>query len=301
MLESRLLAHVYAANRGLAPRVLVPPGDDLAMIELGGRRLLAGVDQLVEGRHYDPRTTSDEQIGRKAVNRSLSDVAAMAGRPLAALVAITLPPDMGEARSCRLFDAMRAAAERHDCPLIGGDICFHDVRGHPLVTSVTVLAEPAGGRSITRGGAQVGDVVYVTGVLGGAHRGRHLDFEPRIEEAIVLADTLGERLHAMIDLSDGLGRDVGHIAECSQVAVEIDAARLPCSPQCSWRSAMGDGEDYELCFTASGVVPERLGSVPVHPVGRVLAESHDRGAPRVTVLANGQRHDATELGWQHES
>ena len=105
----------------------------------------------------------------------------------------------------------------------------------------------------------------------------------------------------MIDLSDGLGRDAAHIAELSDVTIEIDAECLPCAPACSWRSAMGDGEDYELCFTATGAVPERLGDLPVHPVGRVLPSSPDREAPAVTVLVDGRRHDASGLGWQHTS
>jgi thiamine-monophosphate kinase len=293
MREFEMLQHVFAANDRLESRVVVPPGDDLAQIELDGRQLLVGVDQLVAGRHYDPATTPLSLVGRKAVTRSLSDVAAMAGRPVAALVAATLPPDFGEDAGRDLFEAMRSTAEAYRSPLVGGDLSVHGDPSHPLVCTVTVLAEPTTKQPVRRSGAAVGDVVYVTGTLGGSGAGRHLSFEPRIEEAIELGRTLSERLHAMIDISDGLGRDAGHIAEMSSVAIEIDADRLPVASGLGWKQAVSEGEDYELCFTASGDVGAEVCGCPVTAVGRVV-----RGSG-VVVCVDGDRVPASGLGWEH--
>jgi thiamine-monophosphate kinase len=139
--------------------------------------------------------------------------------------------------------------------------------------------------------------------MGGAWReadtgpGHHLTFEPRIEAAMELAATLGTRLHAMIDLSDGLGADAGHIAELSGVRIELDGAAVPARAGLDWRHALGDGEDYELCFTASGEVPGEIAGLPVTRVGTVLPAD----GPRVTVRVDGGVVDATAMGWEHGS
>lgn len=302
MRESDLLQHVYERTAALGASVEIPPGDDMAMVRIGEQRVLAAVDQLVAGRHVDLSQTSLELVGRKAITRCLSDVAAMAARPVASLVAATLPPNFGEASANKLFDAMRETAANYHCPIIGGDIAFHGDDEHPLVCSVTVLAIPANGRPITRRGARPGDRIYVTGELGGSYEpdggGRHLTFAPRIEEAITLAEQLGEALHAMIDLSDGLGRDAGHIAEQSNVRIVIDAARVPCSDGLDWQRAMADGEDYELCFAASGEVTGRVGSLVVTEIG--VVDAHPGGSASRVVVREGQReHDGSSMGWEH--
>jgi thiamine-monophosphate kinase len=304
MRESELLQHVYAMAGAPTPDVPIPPGDDMAMVQLHGRGLLTAVDQVVDGRHVDLVRTPLDLVGRKAVTRSLSDVAAMAGKPVALLAAVTLPPDFGHDRATALFDAMRRTAQRYACPLVGGDIAVFRDASSPLVCSVTVLAEPGPGGAVTRSGARAGDVIAVTGRLGGSVQadglGRHLTFEPRLEEAAILAATLGNRLHAMIDISDGLGRDASHVAEQSGGRIEIDAERIPCSEGVDWRRAMSDGEDYELCFAAAGEVPARVGEVPVTVVGRFV----ERGGPDdplVVVKAGGRTLDGSELGWEHRS
>jgi thiamine-monophosphate kinase len=305
MREFDLLQHVYRANADLGERIAIPPGDDLALLRLNGRELLVGVDQLVAGRHVRLETTPLKLVGRKAVVRSLSDIAAMAGRPVASIVAAVLPPDFGGDRATELFEAMRAAAAEFDAPLIGGDIAFHADSSHPLTCSLTVLAEPTERGVVTRGGARTGDAVYVTGSLGGSlapdGSGRHLTFTPRIAEAIQLHAAIGDRLHAMIDLSDGLGRDASHIAEQSGVSIEIDAERIPASAGIDWKSAASDGEDYELLFTAAGNAPATLdGNVPVTRIGRV-APREDPNAPLVIFNAGGERIPGDQLGWQHEA
>jgi len=307
MREFALLQHIFRSSANQAGRVLIGPGDDMALVRLMGRDLLVAVDQIVDGRHVQLESMPISLIARKAIARSMSDIAAMAGKPAATLVAVTLPVGFGEDRAKELFDAMHAAATALDAPLVGGDIAMHENPGAPLVCSVTVLAEPATARgALARRGAQPGDTLYVTGELGGSFGpdglGHHLTFTPRIAEGIALAEHLGEALHAMIDISDGLGRDASHIAECSDVLIEIDAAALPCRAGVDWRHAMGDGEDYELCFAASGDVPATIAGTPITPVGRVLEDSGQQGSgggPRVCVFADGQRWDGDEMGWEH--
>jgi thiamine-monophosphate kinase len=304
MRESELLQHVYAPSGAPTPDVPIPPGDDMAMVQFHDRGLLTAVDQVVDGRHVDLERTPLDLVGRKAITRSLSDVAAMAGKPLAAMAAVTLPPDFGHDRATALFDAMRRTAQRYACPLVGGDIAVHSDASFPLVCAVTVLAEPGPGGAVTRSGARAGDVIAVTGALGGSVEadglGHHLTFEPRLEEAAALADTLGRRLHAMIDISDGLGRDASHVAQQSGGRIEIDAERIPCREGVDWRRAMSDGEDYELCFAADGEVPERVGDVPVTVVGRFI-ERPGSDDPLVVVKAGDRSLDGSQLGWEHRS
>lgn len=300
MQEFQLLNHVFGANERLPERVEVPPGDDMALVHLDGRSLLVAVDQVVEGRHFDRAAAPLESVGRKAIARSVSDIAAMAGRPVAALVAVTLPSEMDTDGARRLFDAMRDAAAEQGCPLIGGDVAVHAQPGDPLTCAVTVLAEPTGAGAVRRSGALAGDAVYVTGMLGGAWdgpAGHHLTFTPRVEAAIALRAALGDRLHAMIDVSDGAGRDGAHVARASGVRLVIDAAQLPRRrPELDWRRAMGDGEDYELLFTASGSVPASAAGVPVTRIG-VVEPAGD--GPAVLVRDGDQLVPADRIGWEH--
>ncbi|MHC4414392.1 MAG: thiamine-phosphate kinase [Planctomycetota bacterium] len=304
MREFELLQHVFAAAAAPGERVVIPPGDDMAMVSVRDQPVLVSVDQLVAGCHVNLETTPIALVGRKAVTRSLSDIAAMAASPVATLVAVTLPPEFGRQRAIELFDAMRETADHYHCPLIGGDIAVHRIPSSPLVCAVTILAEPGPVPPIRRSGARVHDGVYVTGALGGSLEvdgsGHHLTFEPRLDAGLELARVLGGRLHAMIDISDGLGRDASHLAERSGVQIQIDAERIPCRGDVGWRRAMSDAEDYELCFTASGDVPGRLGELPVTAVGRV-AERAGPDDPLVLVQDGPRTFDASQLGWEHRS
>lgn len=298
--ESELLGHIYARSADLAARfpiVLAGPGDDCAGLrsEALGAVTLAKIDQLVEGRHYDPATTPIDLVARKAICRAISDIAAMGGRPLAALVGAALRD--GFAYEHALFDAMRRCAESFDCPLVGGDIAR--VAG-PTVLSVAVLgaAHPSRG-FVGRRGARPGDGVYVSGRLGNSlASGRHLTFEPRLREGAWLCDTLGQRLTAMMDISDGLGRDAGRLSAASGVRISLDAARIPRHDDCpDWRSAASDGEDYELLFTASGSAP--IACPTGVPITRVGAVSEGEGC--VIAAPDGSTLDAAAMGWEHGS
>ncbi len=302
MREGEWLAHIYRRSAGLPERVLVGPGDDCAVLAAAPGPMLLKVDQLVEGRHFRPGTPI-ELIGRKAVARAVSDVAAMGGVPTAALAAATLP--RGFEHALALFDAMSRWALRFGCPLVGGDICTlaADQPG-PLTLGVSVVGVPHATRGpVLRSGARPGDVVYVTGVLGGSFEratglGRHLTFEPRLAEAAWLCDELGDRLHAMMDLSDGLGRDAGRLAEASGVGIHLEASELPAAAGSAWSEAASDGEDYELLFTAdpSARVPERVPLVGTR-VTRVGIVTPGLGCTIRT--PGGDILDAREMGWEH--
>lgn len=303
--ESALLRRIYDRSAALAgvPGVLVGPGDDCAVIRLGDSPdappALLTVDQLVEGRHFEspgdsPTEETIDRIARKAVARSVSDIAAMGGEPRFALAAGALRDSF--TREDALFDALHRWAGKWGCPLVGGDIAR--VAG-PTVLSVVVIGAPHRVRGpVLRSGAKPGDAVYITGALGGSFAsGRHMTFEPRISVGTLLCDTLGDRLQAMIDVSDGAGRDAGRIAEASGVRIELDAQALPLHPGVAgWREALSDGEEYELLFTASGGAPPNAapGGVPITRIGRVV-----EGSGCVAIEASGAEHDIANLGWDH--
>lgn len=313
MRELELLQRIYArhAQWGGAPgRVLIPPGDDMCLLENPGSRVLTAVDQVVEGRHFLPGT-DPAAVGRKAMLRNLSDVAAMAAEPWAALATVVFPPGFTQEEAQRLHTGLWETAREWNCPLAGGDIAVHAAAGAPLVVTVTILALPGPtGRVIERAGAREGDLLCVTGSLGGSYDkatggGRHLEFTPRIRHAQELVRLLGDRLHAMIDLSDGLGRDAAHLARAAGLDVEIPGERLPCSAGAGWRNALSDGEDYELAFACdgnAGGVPEKVLGVPVTVVGKFVPAGGISGASGggCRVFADGQWHDAAGMGWAHD-
>lgn len=290
--ELELLRTIYAANRALPDTVTIPPGDDMGAIRVGDVTLLVTVDQVADGVHFDLEHAPLAGVGRKAVARNLSDVAAMAAKPVAAVAAGCLPRDFGKDRADQLFEAMRAAAAAHHCPLIGGDVAMWDGK---LLLSVTVFAEPAGIEPVLRRGAKVGDGVFVTGELGRSlATGHHLTFEPRVSLARTLALSPATRPNCMIDLSDGLAKDLPHLCRAAGVGAVIDAAALPLRGDGDWRNAVGDGEDYELLFTSDKLIPGNVGGVPVTRIGEIVA-GHDV----VIRLHDGTMRGVNDLGWEH--
>ena len=315
MRERELLEHIYRSNAQLESHVTIPPGDDMGAITIGGTQVLVTVDQVADGVHVDVSQTPLKKVGRKAITRNLSDVAAMAALPVGAVVAASLPKDFGQDRAILLFDAMRRTAAEFGCPLLGGDISMWD---QSLLLTVTMLAEPADVDPVLRCGAEVGDAVYVTGRLGGgletvAGLAHHLEFEPRIGLARRLASTAATRPHCMIDLSDGLAKDLGHLCEASGVSATIDAGRLPISTAAqraaerrggpAWQHAVGDGEDYELLFTVPPEpvcpIPSVLDGVPITSIGTIARAGP---GPRVGLrLADGDCVNLDSFGWEHRS
>jgi thiamine-monophosphate kinase len=305
MREFELIEEIRKHNRELSAcggaEVLIPPGDDMALVGMTGRRVLIAADQVIGGRHFAAGTPM-ALVARKALARNISDIAAMAAVPSCAVATVALPAGMPDTDVRALADGLRAAAREFRCPVVGGDVGTHASADAPLVVSVTVLAEPGPtGRVVTRSGARPGDMLCVTGTLGGGWNpdgtGRHLSFTPRVAEALALVELLGDRLHAMIDISDGLGRDAGHLAAESGLAAEIDAERLPLAAGADWRAGIGRGEDYELAFACEGAPPDALCGTPVTVIGHFVAGA----AGRVLVRSEGAEHDASSLGWEHGS
>lgn len=316
MREFELLKHIFAFNASLPDRVTLPPGDDMALVRVGSDGVLITVDQLVDGIHFDLATTPIDKIARKAITRNLSDVAAMAARPAAAVMAASLPRTLSDQQARQLFDVARSVAQSYDCPLVGGDIAIWD---HPMILSVTLLAETPPHGPITRRGAQVGDAICVTGRLGGSVETvdgytHHLDFEPRLVLAQQLAGRADLHIHCMIDLSDGLARDLGHLCQNAGVSALLQAECLPISPAAKvasqrdgapiWQHALGDGEDYELCFTlpadeARSLLPSQIDAVPITVVGDIRL-AHD-GPAILLEMTDGTSQSVDHLGWEHRS
>jgi len=306
MRESELLAHIYARSaelRARFPQVVVGPGHDCAAVAAPGGPLLLKVDQIVSGRHYRPfPATPLDLIARKAVARAVSDIAAAGGSPLAAMAAAALPADFAHANE--LFDAMSRWAAHFGCPLVGGDIAALPTGQIAAVLSVSVVGSPHPVRGpVLRSGARPGDGIYVTSRLGGSLEkstglGRHLTFEPRLVESRWLCDTLGAGLHAMMDVSDGLGRDGGRLAKASGVRIRIDAGAIPRHEGVpDWRTAAAGGEDYELLFAAAegAALPAACPATgtPITRIGTALAGTG------CVVADAGKEIDVSEMGWEH--
>jgi thiamine-monophosphate kinase len=280
--EFELLARVRERLPPSGPRVRVGSGDDAAVTVPGGATATS-VDALVEGVHFHRDRATLTQIGRKALSSALSDLAAMGAEPGEAYVALGVPPDLDEEGCLELVDGIAAVAAATGTTLAGGDV----TRAPALTLAVTVVGHAAtADQLVGRGGAKPGDVLVLTGEIGGAAAGlllgehpelassvtgetagrlrlRQLDPTPRLNAGRALA-AAGAR--AMIDLSDGLGGDAGHLAEISGAGIRIDAAALPLANGLAevavaagrdpLELATSGGEDYELL---AALAPERLG------------------------------------------
>ena len=260
-----------------APGVLKGIGDDMAVLQLGAEKLLITCDMLLDGVHFDSTRASLDQIGYKALAVSLSDCAAMAALPLAAVVSVALPNSLTMADAEQLLAGIQRAATLYHCPLVGGDTTSWD---QPLAIDVALIGRTDGIEPVLRSGARPGDAILVTGQLGGSLASRHLEFVPRIAEARLLAQMAP--LHAMIDLSDGLSTDLGHICTESNVSALLDAAAIPISPAARQRpdplgAALNDGEDFELLLCTKAADADTLLSqwprhsdVPLSLVGHMI-------------------------------
>lgn len=244
--EDRLVAQLVARLK-TRPDVLVGPGDDCAVVAAPekGRLLLLKTDCVVEGVHFLPNE-KPRKVGWKAMMRTLSDFAAMAGEPHYALITLVASAGREAHWMTQLYQGLQRAADRFKVVLVGGETS--GTRG-PTVISVSAVGSVEKARCVRRSGGRSGDVLFVTGKLGGSGKGGHLNFVPRIEEARWL--TANFRIHAMMDLSDGLGADLPRLAMASGLEFEIDPDAVPRRRGSSIDQAMNDGEDYELLFALS--------------------------------------------------
>ncbi len=232
------------------PTVFAGVGDDCAVLEGRGKErfLLFKTDSVVEGVHFPPETPWP-LVGRKALARALSDVAAMGGRPLYALIALALPASAAPASVQGIYRGIERLGRRFAVELVGGEL----TRSCQIVLTIALLGETAGHPPLLRSGAGPGDGIYVTGRLGGSLKsGRHLRFPPRLGEGEWLAK--GRWATSLMDISDGLASDLPRLARASHVEWSLDEDRVPKRRGCSLQQALCDGEDYELLFT---VAPHR--------------------------------------------
>jgi len=234
--------------------VLAGAGDDCAVLRLPRENdlLLLKTDCVVEGVHFRARDDA-AAVGWKAMMRPLSDFAAMSGLPQFALVTLIAPSATPVNKIDNLYRGLQRAAGRFKVSIVGGETS--NTRG-PLAISVSVSGYVEKNRWVSRRGGKAGDDLFVTGRLGGAGRSKHLRFVPRIEESRWL--TANFPVHAMMDLSDGLGADLPRLARASKVGFKIDRESLPLAPGARIDNAISEGEDYELLFAISPRERKRL-------------------------------------------
>ncbi len=258
------------------PQVIRGIGDDCAVLKGSGRMLrLFASDMLVQGVHFT-RDAPGIQVGWKALAVNVSDVAAMGGLPRQAVVSLGLPRATPVSFVDGLYRGLRRCAGAYGVDLVGGDTS----RAPVVVVDVAILGEVEKDRVVYRSGARPGDGLWVTGRLGGSLKsGRHLRFRPRVEEARAL--TARVTLHAMMDLSDGLGPDLLKLCEASGVSAVLEPARVPRNAGCSLEQALNDGEDFELLIAAAPRDAEKLSGRGLRQVGRVIPK---KGKPAVALI-----------------
>jgi thiamine-monophosphate kinase len=285
------------------PRVPVGPGDDCAVVApTPGAAWLVTTDMLMDGSHFVLADAGPRHVGRKAMAVNLSDVAAMGGRPVAAVVSVALPRIGAQQLAQELYEAMRGLADEFDTAIVGGDT---NSWNGALVLSVTLLGEPGPQGPILRSGARPGDWLMVTGPLGGSLLGKHLDFTPRVREALALQQHV--RINAMIDVSDGLAADVNHLCVESRCGAVLRAEAIPISAaaramhdaRTPLEHALGDGEDFELTFAVAPGDGERL--LRLQPVAGILL--HHIGefveSCSLTLVEDGRQRPLPPSGYVH--
>lgn len=292
-------------------RVPIGIGDDMAAVALDGRLVLTTADMLLDGVHFETDKQPLEQIGRKAIACSLSDCAAMACRPRGAMVSVALPNAMSMEEAQRLYAGMVAVGREFDCPIIGGDTTSWD---HPLAIDVSMIAEPMSKRGpVRRDGARPGDLLVVTGSLGGSLAGKHLNFTPRLADAEFLVAHAGESVHAMIDITDGLAIDAFRVCQASGCSARFDAAGLEAIASDEARQAarldghsptehvLHDGEDFELLASIDASALTRLDRAPneIRVVGEMVPESSGAGAELFVRQADGGIRRIEPKGYEH--
>jgi thiamine-monophosphate kinase len=306
-MESDLIANL---RRRIGPHPLVHLGigDDAAVLNMAGvKQCVLTVDLLTDQVDFELGEVEPRRVGRKALAVNLSDLAAMAARPLAGVVAVALPRSGGMELALALYDGLLPLAEHYGVAIAGGDTNSWD---GPLVISITLVGKVTKRGPLRRSGAEPGDRIVVTGAFGGSILGRHLDFEPRVAEALLLAERY--RLHAGIDVSDGLSIDLAHVAAESGCGVVLDPHAVPIADDARRLAerladgstpldhALGDGEDFELILAvppgeAEKMLADQPLAIPLTAIGEFIREPGLWQAD-----AAGRRRPLAPKGYQHE-
>jgi len=228
-------------------------GDDTAVVpSLKNKKLLLTTDMFLEGVHFSRRTPA-KAIGHKAMAANLSDIAAMGGVPKYALVAMGVSGSLKWKYLRQIYEGMNKTAKEFGVEILGGDT----VQSNKIIINVSLIGEAQRHELLTRCGAKKGDQIFVTGRLGRSlQSGWHLRFKPRIEESRYLVKKF--KPTSMIDISDGLAADLGHILKESKVGAVIYEDKIPRRGQASLKNALYDGEDFELIFTLSHEDAKRI-------------------------------------------
>ncbi len=289
------------------PLLRLGPGDDAAVLGMAGiDQCAVTVDMLTDGVDFELSKVDPRRVGHKALGVNLSDLAAMAARPLAGVVAVALPRHGAGELAVALVEGMLPLAERHHLAIAGGDTNTWD---GPLAISITLLGAVTDRGPLRRAGARPGDRILVTGSFGGSILGRHLDVEPRVDEALRL--NADYELHAGIDVSDGLSLDLNHILEESRCGAVVNMAAVPISDDARRLAeqradgstpldhALSDGEDFELILAvppeeARRMLADRPLSVPLTDIGEFTAEP---GLWQID--CDGVRSELAPRGWEH--
>ncbi|MBQ3239739.1 MAG: thiamine-phosphate kinase [Akkermansia sp.] len=265
--------------------LIVGPGDDCAVVARNDEwDTLLKTDVVVESVHFTP-DTAPELIGRKALARALSDIAAMGGIPEHALITLLIHPSRPVELLERIYGGISRLASACGVSVAGGETSSLPYDG--LVINVALTGRVERGKAVLRSGARAGDILCVSGRLGGSFpSARHLTFEPALKLArFLLENNLAPT--AMMDLSDGLATDLPRLAEASGCGYQLTPASIPCHPGCSVQQALTDGEDYELLMTFAPETAQRLSLIdlpsPITPIGKIVPRKRD-------ILGNGWQH-----------
>ncbi len=286
--------------------VILGIGDDCAALNVSSDRLcLITTDMLVDGTHFDLKKCSLRDAGRKAIACSISDVAAMGCQATVAVVSICFPNHTTERFAKELYKGIWDIADKYNIEIVGGDIISGD---SPLCISVTMLGRDDGLKPVLRSGAKAGDMILVTGTLGGSLLGKHLRFEPRLKEGLILNKNF--TIHAMIDISDGLTADLNHILEESMVGAILYEDQIPVSEAAVKMAeksgntplyhALSDGEDYELLFTLSKGQAKKVmeSSLFAEGIFNCIGEI-TRGRGIQMKFSDGKTHRIKPRGYEH--
>jgi thiamine-monophosphate kinase len=270
------------------PGILAGVGDDCAVIKKDEyHHTLLKTDTIVESIHFTPQE-NPERVGWKAAARVISDFAAMGGAPEALMVTIILPPDTPTEWVLKLYDGIKAVAKKFHCSIVGGETSSAPI-GSPKVISISGTGTVDKHHLILRSGGNATDLIYVTGTLGGSIQGKHLDFIPRVIEGQWLAKHI--KPTSMMDISDGVAKDLPRLAAQSKCGFEIFGSELPLHHNCTPDEGLTDGEDYELLFSVPAESKDELESLWAEQF-KNLKLTH---IGRFTET----QHDTLKGGWDH--